>query len=263
MLNEEDATRLLESRHDVEVLADPSSLVASPDFQPSVVASRDELAGARAELVDKASANARDLSETDAERANAHMTLEFAVDYYDYFRRRAQNLLLETAPGVRLTPEETHRRGRLFNRYFNMSRTALSGQSIDKQIEVLQALKQGFKGEPELQQLIDDDAPFNEAVEAAADGAKNLQREIREDLLATRELRRAREAFDRLHRSHVQLVESLLTRQGRSDEAGRFIKRRDPAYAARRRARAPIHDEPEAPEIESEVLEDEDAPSLV
>lgn len=114
-----------------------------------------------------------------------------------------------------------------------------------------------FEVEPDFNGL-DGDGKFADAVDEAEAALRELQRETQEDIIATRALNAARAVFDRVHKAHTMLIESVLAREERLDEARRFIRRRDPAYAARRRARAPVEQEAEAAEVEAEVLSDLD-----
>src|SRR5690554_3345678 len=64
-MTEEDLTRLLESRHDIQAATDPARLTPDPAHQAAITASRHELANARAHLVTKVALNTQDASETD------------------------------------------------------------------------------------------------------------------------------------------------------------------------------------------------------
>ena len=59
--------------------------------------------------------------------------------------------------------------------------------------------------------------------------------------------------MDRAAEAHALLVKSILTRAGRKEELGRYILAADPAYAARRAARAPIGEEPGIGEVDAET----------
>lgn len=255
-MTEEDQIRLLESRHDIQAVADPASLTPLPTFQDAVATSRDELAAARNALVLAVANNTNEQSETDTERANVQNLLGNAREHYRFYRIRTRDTLLNPAPGVQIAPEEFIRRERLYNRYFPLAASDLAFQALDKQVEVLDTLVTAHHTEDELKALGHGPA-LEAAIRPAIAAVQEFHREVREDLIATRTLVDARTIFDRAHRAHIQFVESLLLRHER-DDAGHFIKRRDPSYAARRRTKSPIAQEPETPAIQSEILDNQE-----
>ena len=249
---DEDMIRLLESRFDVQAVKDPSKLTDKPVYQAAVAESRDELAGARADLVGAVAHNSRARGETDAEGARAQTLIGKAQDHYRYYRGRAKDALLNPPPNQPLSAEEIHRRQRLFDRYYGLPPYDLERLALDKKVEVFEHLLTAYQSEKDLKNLGHLPAlkaVFDPAIEAGAE----FQREVGEDLGATQALKDSRAAFDRAHRAHIRQVDSVLTRFGREDEARHFIKRRDPAYAARRRAKAPAAQEPDIDRIESET----------
>lgn len=256
-MTEEDLIRLLESRHDIQAVADPAKLTPSPAFQTAVVASRDELAKTRDTLVIAVAFNTNELSETDTERANVQNLLGNAREHYRYYRARTRDTLLNPAPGTIVAPEESTRRERLYDRYYKLNHSELANMALDKQVEVLDALLTAHDTESDLKAL-GHGPPLEAAIRPAIQAVQEFHREIREDLIATQTLVTARTAFDRTHRAHIQLIDSLLLRHERESEAGHFIKRRDPSYAARRRTKTPVVQEPEATVIESEVQQSEE-----
>lgn len=259
-MTEEDTIRLLESRHDIHAVANPGGLTHDPVYQAAVIESRDELAAARAELVQKVAHNTLELSETDTERARAQQLLAEAVEHYRYYRGRTEDALLNPPPGQPLGPEEFNRRQRLFGRYYEQNPSELVRLSLNKQVEVLDALLSAYQTEAELQNL-NHLAHLEATFRPAIDAVQEYHRETHEDLMATETLQQARRAFDRALLAHTRLVESLLTRVDREDDARHFIKRREPAYAARRRAKTSVAQEPEVDSIESEIHADRPVPA--
>lgn len=256
IMTEEDLIRLLESRHDIQAVADPARLTSAPAHQAAVAASRQELANARDLLVAKVAHNTREASETDTERASVQKSLGNALDHYRFYRSRTYDALLNPPPGTQISTEEITRRQRLYDRYFKLNYTELSKQALDKQVEVLDNLLTAHETEDELKNLGHThqlEAAFRPAIAAI----QEFHRETREDLMATAILVEARTIFDRAHRANTQLIDSLLIRHSLESEAGHFIKRRDPTYAARRRANTPIAQEPEASTIETEIQQTE------
>jgi hypothetical protein len=71
-----------------------------------------------------------------------------------------------------------------------------------------------------------------------------LSRETDKHADAMKALSAAREAFDRSALAHAHLMESILVRQKREAELGRYVLVREAAYAARRAAHAPVSGEP-------------------
>ncbi|AWV88718.1 hypothetical protein [Bradymonas sediminis] len=251
-MTEEDNIRLLESRHDIHALADPSVLTDDATYLSALSASRDELAEARADLVKKVAHNTLELSQTDTERARTQQLITDALEHYRYYRGRTHDALLNPPPGQPLNPGEANRRQRLFDRYYQSNSSDIARLGLDKQVEALEGILSAYQAEDELKvlgHLPQLEAAFRPAIESIS----NFHREAHQDLIATRALGQSRAAFDRAQSAHIRLLESLLTRMQREDDARHFIKRRDPAYAARRRARTSVSQEPEAALIESEV----------
>ncbi len=253
-MTEEDLIRLLESRHDIQAVADPTKLTPTPAFQAAVAASRDELAAARSALILTVAVNTNESSETDTERAHVQNLLGNAREHYRYYRARTRDTLLNYAPGTVVAPEESTRRERLYDRYYKLNHSELANMALDKQVEVLDALLTAHETENELKAL--GHGPLLEAaIRPGIQAVQEFHREVREDLIATQALVIDRIVFDRTHRAHIQFIESLLLRHERDSEAGYFVKRRDPSYAARRRTKAPMAQEPEATDIVSEILQ--------
>ncbi len=255
-MTEEDMIRLLESRHDIQAVADPARLSGDAAYQGAIAASRDELAAARAVLVDKVAHNTQEASETDAERANVQKELGSALDHYRYYRSRTYDALLNPPPGMQPSVEESVRRQRMYERYYKLSASDLGRQALEKQVEVLDNLLTAHETEEELKNL-GHTAQLEAAFRPAIAAVQEFHRETREDLMATAVLVEARATFDRAHKAHTLLIDSFLVRYGLESEAGHFIKRRDPTYAARRNAKAPVAQEPEAVSIETEIQQNE------
>lgn len=251
-MTEEDLIRLLESRHDIQAVADPARLTGDPGHQTSLASSREELASARELLVARVALNTREASETDSERANVQNTLGNALEHYRFFRNRAYDALLNLPPGTRLPDEEIARRQRLYDRYFKLNYSQLGRQALEKQVEVLDNLVAAHETEDDLRNL-GYSAQLEAAVRPAIAAVQEYHRETREDMMATSVLSEARTLFDRAHRAHILLVESLLVRHGLESEAGHFLKRRDATYAARRRSKSSVTQEPETAAIETEI----------
>lgn len=251
-MTEEDLIRLIESRHDIQAVADPARLTGDSDYQIPVTASRRELAAVRELLVARVAFSTREASETDTERAHAHKALGNALEHYRFFRSRTYDALLNLPPSAQITVEEVTRRQRLYDRYFKLNYSDLSRQAFEKQVEVLDNLLAAHESEAELKAL-GHTAELEAVIRPAIKAIQEYHRETREDIMATSALVEARTVFDRAHRAHIQLIESLLVRHNIEHEAGHFLKRRDPTYAARRRTKAPVTQEPDAIAIKTEI----------
>ena len=245
MYTEEDRRRLLESRHDLGALAEPGALTDNKVMQDAAVASRDELAAAREALRLAASSIDREHTETDAERLKLSTALLAATRRYGFIRSKVQDALLNVDPDASPEKAEIERRQRLFNRVFGAATSDLErlgqGALIERLGSVLEALSQ----DPDLAPL-KHDVSLGAVHKAAQDAAQSLSRETSEDAEAMKVLRAAREAFDRSASAHSHLMESILVRQKREAELGRFVLAREAAYAARRANHTPISAEPDA-----------------
>lgn len=252
MYTDEDRRRLLESRHDISACDSPATVSPHPDFQSAVVASRDELALARAALQSAAAHSARERTETDTERARLEQAVSAAVRRYGFVRAKVQDALLNIDPDAPLPASEIERRQRLFGRVFRAAPSDLERMGQGSVIELASGVADALEKEPDLAPL--GLAPgLAAAVAAARTAAKELNRESNEDAQAMTALRAARELFDRASTAHALLVESILVRAGRKEDLGRLVLAREPAYAARRAARVPVTEEPGANEIEAPV----------
>ncbi len=252
MYTDEDRRRLLESRHDIAACENTILLSTNPAMQSAVAASRDELALARAALQSAAALTARERTETDAERARLEETVSAAVRRYGFVRSKIQDTLLNIDPDAPLPASEMERRQRLFGRVFRVAPSDLERLGQGSIIELVGGVADALDKEPDLAPLGLASA-LAAAHAAARNAAKELNRETDEDAQAMTTLRAARESFDRASSAHALLIESILVRNGRKEDFGRFILARDPAYAARRAARVPVTEEPGAAEIEPPI----------
>jgi len=252
MLTEEDRRRLYETRHDISALASPAGLTGQAAMQGAAALSRDDLVAARAVLRAAAASAVREKSETDVERVSLQQAIDAAIRRYGYIRGKVQDALLNVDPTVTVAPEEMERRHRLFGRVFRAVQSDLERLGHGLVIEMIGSAARSLSDEPDL-------APLGYAaslagVQADAEAAaSNLNRENDEDVAAMTALRDARGAVDRVAEAHALLVRSILTREGRKDEIGRFVLAADPAYAARRAARAPIDAEPGIGAVDAEA----------
>jgi len=249
MYTEEDRRRLLESRHDLGAVAEPGALTDNKAMQDAAVASRDELAAHREALRVAAAGIDREHGETDTERLKLVKALTAATRRYGFVRSKVQDILLNVDPDASLAPTEIERRQRLVSRVFGASTSDLERLGQGALIERLASVVEALTTDPDLKPLQHAES-LGTAYKAAQDAAQALNRETNEDSEAMKALRSAREAFDRSASAHSHLMESILVRQKREAELGRFVLVREAAYAARRAAHTPLADEPGAGDVD-------------
>jgi len=250
-LTDEDRRRLYESRHDLDAASNPARLTDHPAFLPALAASHGALQSSRDGLKAAAALVVQEKGETDAERVKLQQALAQARLRYGFIRAKVQDALLNIDPDAPIATSEIDRRSKLFQRIFRVAPSDLERVSQGALIEILGSVAGALASEPDL-------APLGHAQALAAQhaaavtAAGDLDRETDEDAQAMVGLRAAREAFDRAAEAHALLVESVLVRAGRAQDLGRFVLARDPAYAARRAARAPLGDEPDIGGVDAE-----------
>jgi hypothetical protein len=252
MYAEEDRRRLLEARHDIAASQKPPDLSPTTVYQKAIAASRDDLANADAALRAACALAAREHTETDIERTKLGQTIDTLVRRYAFLRGKVQDALVNIDPDIPLPAGEIERRERLLGRVFRIAASDLERMGQGSIIEFVASVVDALETEPDLKALGFGPALSN-ALNAAKNAAKELNRENDEDAKAMATLRTAREVFDRTSKSHALQIESILVRQSRSEELGRYILAKDAAYAARRAARAPVADEPGAANVENPV----------
>lgn len=251
MYTDEDRRRLLESRHDLAALENPTTLTDDPDHKQALVASRAELLARRDALRSAASLVSKEKSETDVERAGLQGAVTALLGKYRFVRGKVEDALLNVDPDSAPPPAEMLRRTRLFDRVFRHTLSDLVRSSQRSVVEMLGGVAEALAGEKDLAPL-GYAAPFAAAHAAAEAVAAELDRETGEDTAAMTALRAAREELDRASHANALLVESVLVRASREAELGRFVLAQDAAYAARRAARVPIQQEEGAGAIDTE-----------
>ncbi len=250
MWAEEDRRRLLESRHDLSACEKAAELTTDASLQGAVVASHGELALAQKTLRDAAAKSARERSETDQERTALEQAKGTLVRRYGFIRGKVQDALLNVDPDAGVLASEMERRSRLFGRVFVAAPSELERLGPNAVIERIGSVVDALRDEGDLKPF-GHEASLRAALSVAQQAAKELNRETDEDAQAMAALRKAREAFDRALSAHALQVESILVRQGRESELGRFVLAKDAAYAARRAARMPVSEEPGAGDLET------------
>lgn len=252
MYAEEDRRRLLEARHDIAACQKPADLSPITVYQKAIATSRDDLANADAALRAACSLAAREHTETDIERTKLGQTIDTVIRKYAFIRGKVHDALINIDPDAPLLAPEIERRERLLERIFKMAGSDLERLGQGSIIEFLGSVVEALNHEPDLKPL-GFGPTLSNALNAARNAAKELNRETDESAKAMANLRAARDVFDRAAKSHALQIESILVRQSRNEELGRYSLAKDAAYAARRAARAPVADEPGASDLETPV----------
>ena len=246
----EDRIRLLEGRHDVDAANVPSAITDDPVGLAAVVQSAAELAVARTELLARVSLVIHEGRET----ADARATVELACDYGRgqlLFVRDDATRAARVDPDAPADPAALAEQERAAATLFPYTSGSLRSMGPDSLLSVI---------EPLVKQLPADPAGVNgpqtrlgRASERLSDALSVVDREGGEDRDAFAQLFAARASFDRAARVHALRVESALLREGREAELGRFLKAKDPAYSARRRASVPVEEEPGIDAVDTET----------
>ena len=254
-----DRTRLVESHHDLRATATVDTLTKEPVFAATLRHTHSALSAARDDLLEAARELGRELSETDAVRANLEAIDALAAEVWRWVQRQLEHALLVWEPGApQPGPRELTRRERLLGQVFPATVRQLDRVGFDRRREHLAAAVAGLeRGElaPLVREvgaegLIDRLRAAAEALSGALDA---VNRERAEDTEARNALTAARLAFDQRHAAHTQAVLLALVDAGRPDDAPRYLLSRDTAYRARRKARRPLAEEPTIEVVEPDV----------
>lgn len=251
-LGEEDGRRLLETHADVRAAQDPATITDNPALQGAIAYTAGRLAETRERLVGAIRENTRESGETAVARDAAQKAASFARSAWRYARGRLEQHLLNPPPDTPVEPDERIRREKVLQRIAPLRPSDLARMSPDRIAEHMQALRAALDEDTVRSDL--DGLPLPQLVESLDRGIEQLvqaagaiAREVDEDREATRALDDARGALDRASVLHGMMVEVALRDADRLDRIGRFIKARDPAYRARRRAGRTVADEPDLP----------------
>lgn len=262
-LGEEDGRRLLETHADIRAAQDPSAITAVDPLQAAIAYTRQRLVDARALLVDAIRENARELGETAVARDAVQKAATYARNTWRHVRGRIEMHLLNPPPDLEIDADEMTRREKLLARIAPLRPSDLARMSPERMTEYAQALRAALD-EPVVRGDLgglDVDAlagSLDAAIGRLHDTAGAVAREIDEDREATHTLSEARGAVDQASTQHAMMVEVALRDAGRLDRIGRFIRARDAAYRARRRAGRVVAEEPDL----NEAIGDADLPPL-
>lgn len=254
-----DRTRLVESHHDLRATQAIDALAAAPAVASALRYTHEALSAAREALLEAARELGRELSETDAVRANLEAVDALAAEVWRWAQRQLEHALLVWEPGApQPGARELSRRERLLGQVFPATVRQLDRVGFDRRREHLAAAVAGLERgelaplvrEAGAEGLIDRLRAAHDALGAALDA---VNRERTEDLEARQALVAARLVFDQRHAAHTQAVLLALVDAGRPDDAPRYLLARDPAYRARRKARRPLAEEPSIEVVEPDV----------
>lgn len=243
----EDVRRLLESRFDLGAAPALRATLATDTQRAMLDEIAAELSQRREALREAAAQNAIEATETTDAAVAAKQTTETMRDRYTHVRGQARTGLLEPDPDAKVPPETIASNQKLFKRAFTASPSALVNLGFDRQISLIEPTVLALAKDATLSRF--DPHQLLARDYRAADTAVTLwSKERKDDVKATRHLEKCREMFDASAKAYVLQAESFLVRLSRKDEAGDFLKTKDAAYAARRRAKADITQEPDAPD---------------
>jgi hypothetical protein len=251
---EQDRQRLYEARADILSCASPARVTASAAAQAHLAESCATLSDTYDTLRLAILSLLRDSTETQAARDAFAAAFADALTHYDYMRAEAKRALIKPKPSVRklLTATELERRRDLLDCVLPTAPSDLPDTAPAQQVEYLTRTCAAVAADPTLSPLaLHDDlaALLPDLSRLSAD----LSQERADDTLSSDDLKAARDALDTAARAHKKLVDAILTAQGRADDLGRFIQSAQPAYAARRRAKQPMTQEPDFDQVTTPI----------
>jgi hypothetical protein len=185
------------------------------------------------------------LTETGDAGVALDAALRKVVSRYKHLRGAVEGSYLNPDPDLNVPAAELEQRKKIFDRAFAITPTALERMSNADILERSGFVIDLLTTQPQLV-AADSAERYKAAHDDAASALKDWSRERKEDLEATVALNEARAALDSQATGHRLTVEAALWQLGRSADIGQFIKAREPGYASRRAAEAPITDEPDA-----------------
>jgi hypothetical protein len=213
---------------------------------------RDKLAQKRAAKVTALSDLNQEKGETDIESARYNRARLVMLGRYEHDRKDVEGALLNPDPDEGISSEELHRRIKLFDRHFTLTKSDLEKYGVDTLVDTISPIVKALATDADLAALDLAEAATRD-YEALKGAKKDLQREKDEDIDAMKVVKKSRVGLGRQHRSFSLFVESLLVAQDRENDLGRYIKAYEPAYAARRKAGVSIDREPEAAAVNAEL----------
>ena len=247
---QEDIRLALEAQYTIHACADLGRITDRPGARAAIAESTAAVEGAAAAHRASVASVALDLGETDDARAGVGATKREAVARYEYVRSRATVHLLNPDPDEEvLSAEERTRRMKGLARTMGYRPSELQDQATRSVIERLDGVATALEKDPMLSPL-GLGPKLVPALAALREANTAFERELGEDRAAYDVLEQARESLQRSLDAHRLQVAAPLTGADRADELGRFVLAADPAYSARRTAKAPIQEEPGAAEAE-------------
>ncbi len=254
----EDVRRKLEWRFDRSALERVGDLTDSVTLQAALTEAVGRVGAAEQTLKEKLLAVAREGGETSEAREAVVQAGGRVTVTYRFVRGEVERGLLNPPPEALPDAETMSRRGKCFSTLFALTEADFNRLTPERKAEVLGGVAD-LARQPHHNKVLGDDLvalitqrfpPVAAEVEVRRG---HLQQELREDRTAYTELFEARATFDREHAALVLLVEAALTRGGRLDELGRFVRAHDPAYRARRQAGQSVKGEEGVEEVVSDL----------
>ena len=247
----EDIQRLIETNHDQSV--DSANAVNNDEERASFEYTQGRLRERRVMYLQAVLLVRKEGAETTGAQARLHHAVDAAMAQYSFARTRTRADLLELDPSAPKPDlvEQARLEGE-WEQAFGVAPSLITKNGAAQQLARLEtccglvALSAPLAAHAAT-------AKLKALVEVAIEAQAKRSAEGKEDSEAMRALWAAREELDAAHKAHRLQVESLLVGQRRPERLGAFIKAEDPAYKARRRAQAPIEQDPDleilAPEL--------------
>jgi hypothetical protein len=242
----EDVRRLLESRFDLGAAPTLRAILTTDAQRNMLDEAAAELSQRREALREAAAQNAGEATETTDATTAAKKATETLRERYTHIRGQARTSLLEPDPDANVPPETIASNRKLYKHAFTASPSKLFNLGFDRQLSLIEPTVLAIAKDTTLS-AFDPQQRLARDYRAAEVAVTRWTNERKDDVKSTRHLEKCREMFDASDLAYTLQVESFLVRFSRKDEAGDFLKSKDAAYAARRRAKANITEEPDAP----------------
>jgi hypothetical protein len=244
----QDQRQQYEAKHDLAAGADVSKITAVPALQDGLLWSLAGLASASQSHALAVAALQDELSDSDRHRIKLQTTRDALWPHYLRVQLNASAALLAPDVDTPLSDADLREREALLDRTFPLTRTDFMRESYEKLWTLFGEVVRVCTSHALLKPL-----KLAKGLAAALKvyGAdlESWQADQREDRDAQAALVDARAALARASTTHERLVLACLTAESREDQLGRYIRTKDAAYAARRRADKPVADEPDPDDL--------------
>ena len=254
----EDIRRMVEWRYNRSALATLSDLTNAVALLAALAEALERADASCSDLKVKILAVAREGGETSEAREAMIQAGGRVTTTYRFVRGEVERGLLNPPPEAMPDAETMSRRGKCFSTLFALTEADFNRLTPERKAEVLEGLA-GLASQPHHHKVLGDDLAALIAQRFPPVAAEievrrgHLQQEVREDRTAYAELFEARATYDREHAALALLVEAALTRAGRLNELGRYVRAQDPAYRARLQSGQSVKEEEGVEEVTGEL----------